>query len=90
MFYVYVLESEKSGRFYVGYSEDPDRRLHEHNVGKVRSTREFRPWRKVYQESCSTESEAIRRERQIKSMKSRTYILKLIGRHVPIENRDGQ
>ncbi len=80
MFYVYILESEPSGRFYIGYSESPDRRLVEHNSGKVKSTRPYRPWKKIYTEEFPTEIEAIRREREIKSKKSRLYILKLIGR----------
>jgi putative endonuclease len=81
MFFVYILESEKNGRFYVGYSEDPQRRLADHNVGKVISTRNHRPWIKVFEETFNTETEAIRREREIKSKKSRTFLLKLIGRH---------
>jgi putative endonuclease len=88
MFFVYILESEKNGRFYVGYSEDPQRRLADHNVGKVISTRNHRPWIKAYEETFNTETEAIRREREIKSKKSRTFLLKLIGRHVPIKDRD--
>ncbi|MBL7866033.1 MAG: GIY-YIG nuclease family protein [Cyclobacteriaceae bacterium] len=80
MFYVYILESEKSGRYYIGYSADPDRRLLEHNLGKVKSTRNYRPWVKVYAEELDTELQAVRREREIKSQKSRSYIAKLIGK----------
>ena len=78
MFFVYILQSQTSGRFYIGYSEWPDRRLAEHNSGKVKSTRPYRPWRKVYVEQFATELEAIGREREIKSQKSRTYLEKLI------------
>jgi putative endonuclease len=78
MFYVYILKSLKSGRYYIGYSEHPDRRLSEHNSGKVFSTRNHRPWIKVYFETFSTELEAIKREREIKSRKSRTYLENLI------------
>ena len=42
-------------RFYIGYSEAPDRRLTQHNSGKVKSTRNFRPWKKIYQEEFETE-----------------------------------
>jgi len=83
MFWMYVLQSEKNGRFYIGYSELPDRRLIEHNSGKVPSTRNFRPWKKVYSESFMTEIEAIQREKQVKAMKSRKYILTLIGQTRP-------
>jgi putative endonuclease len=74
MFYVYILRSEKSGRYYIGYSENPEARLAEHNSGKAKSTRNYRPWTKVYQEEFLTEQQAVQRERQIKSMKSRHYI----------------
>jgi putative endonuclease len=78
MFYVYILKSLKSGRFYIGYSEDPDRRLSEHNSGKVLSTRNHRPWVKVFVETFPTALEAIRREREIKSRKSKKFIEDLI------------
>ncbi len=81
MFYVYILKSETSGRYYIGYSEDPDRRLAEHNSGKVKSTRNFRPWVKIYTEAFPDEVSAIRREREIKSMKSRKYIESLLQKH---------
>ena len=78
MFYVYVLKSQVVDRFYVGYSEEPDRRLIDHNSGKVKSTRNYRPWRKIYQEEFETELLAIRRERCIKSMKSKKFIQELV------------
>ena len=78
MFYVYILQSLTVDRFYIGYSEDPDRRLIEHNSGKVKSTRNFRPWKKVHQEELETELLAIRRERYIKSMKSKKFIQQLV------------
>jgi putative endonuclease len=89
VYFVYILCSQKNSRFYIGYSEDRERRLSEHNSGKVKSTRAHRPWTKVYSETYQTEIEAIRRERYLKAQKSRKFLLELIGRHVPIENRDG-
>jgi putative endonuclease len=79
MFYVYILKSSLKDRYYIGYSELPDRRLAEHNSGKVKSTRNYRPWVKVYVEEHETELLAIRREREIKSKKSRVYIDWLLG-----------
>ena len=83
MYFVYILQSVTTGRFYIGYSDAPDRRLAEHNSGKVKSTRPFRPWLKVYSEEYGSEIDAIRRERAIKRMKSRTYIQILIGKSHP-------
>lgn len=81
MFYVYILKSELTGRYYIGYSDSPERRLLEHNSGKVKSTRPFRPWIKVYQEIHETETLAIKREKEIKLKKSRSYIEWLIKVH---------
>ena len=67
MYYVYILESEVNGRFYIGYSEQTDRRLLEHNSGKVKSTRPYRPWKKVYIEEFPTEIEAMSREKDLKA-----------------------
>jgi putative endonuclease len=95
MFFVYIIQSQKNGRFYVGYSDNPDRRLLEHNSGKVTSTRLLRPWKKVYTESYCTQLEAMRRELEIKARKSRKYLEWLLLKSNGIEqtrpdcNRDG-
>lgn len=70
MFYVYILRSINTGRFYVGHSNDLERRLKEHNLGKTRSTKAYAPWKIVYTEQFSTKEEAYRRELDIKSYKS--------------------
>jgi predicted GIY-YIG superfamily endonuclease len=41
--YVYVLKSEKHWRFYVGLANDVEVRLKEHNNGKTKSTRPYKP-----------------------------------------------
>ena len=72
IFWVYVLENEAGG-FYVGQTDDLDRRVAEHNEpapadGKY--TLKNGPWRLVWREPHSTRSSAMQRERQIKRMKS--------------------
>ena len=69
MFYVYILQSLKDNKYYIGSTNDIDRRLEEHNVGKVTSTRYRRPLKVIYKEECSSLSEARRRELVIKKMK---------------------
>ncbi|MFN1834849.1 GIY-YIG nuclease family protein [Balneola sp. MJW-20] len=78
MFYVCILYSKKRKRFYTGQCEDVGERFIYHNDGYCRSTRSGKPWRLVYAESFETRSEAVRREGQIKKMKSSRYIRKLI------------
>ena len=46
MWYVYVLYSESSGKSYVGFTNDVERRLYEHNVSESRGfTLRYRPWK---------------------------------------------
>ena len=78
MYFVYVLESEKDGSFYTGFSQDLERRLQQHNIGKVKATRYKRPFRLVYSEAYLRAHEARRREYYLKSQKSHEFIEELI------------
>jgi len=77
--YVYILECS-DGTLYTGVSTDMERRCDQHNTGKgARYTRSRLPVKIVYFESCSSQSEALKREAAIKTY-SRTEKLGLIGR----------
>ncbi|HLY63278.1 MAG TPA: GIY-YIG nuclease family protein [Terriglobia bacterium] len=78
-FQTYILRSQSSGRFYVGSTENLRRRIFEHNNNRTPSIKNRGPWELFYSESFPTRSEAVRRERHIKSMKSRGYIESLAG-----------
>jgi putative endonuclease len=67
MYYVYVLKSEQDGKFYTGHTDNIDRRLSEHNSGKVRSTASRKPFILVHSEIFPTRSEARWRERCLKT-----------------------
>ena len=67
MYYVYVLLSEKDGRFYTGSTNDLKRRLDEHNARKVESTKRRKPFLLVYYEACIDEKDARQREKYLKS-----------------------
>ena len=79
MYFVYVLHSEKSGRYYIGSSKDVEQRLAQHNSGMMRFSRHHRPWQLVYTEAHETLVEARRRESQIKSWKSPSYMERVLG-----------
>lgn len=72
----YILYSEKHDRFYVGSAraENAETRLKEHNWGKTKSTKGYRPWLIVYQESFLTYTEARKRENFLKSGQGRKWI----------------
>jgi putative endonuclease len=79
MFTLYILYSESSDRFYVGYTNELERRLSEHNRKKGKFTDAGIPWKLAYYEIFENKKDAMRRERFIKSQKSKSYIKNLIG-----------
>jgi putative endonuclease len=79
MFWVYRIQSQKNRHYYVGQSDNLQERLDKHNRGEVQSTKSGKPWELKYVEVFKTRSEAVRRERQIKSRKKRKYIEFLIA-----------
>ena len=72
---MYVLENP-DGRFYVGSTDDLDRRVSQHNTpaDRTKYTHKHGPWKLVWNEAHPTPTEAVRREREIKSMKSAKWI----------------
>jgi putative endonuclease len=76
MHYIYIIFSETADLHYVGYTNDPQRRLIEHNNNPHNTfTSKHRPWvMKALFESGTSESQAIGLERLIKKQKSRKLI----------------
>ena len=81
MFYVYILYSKSADRYYIGHTNDPDRRLEEHNtLIKNSYTFKYRPWiSKACFEVAEARGEARKIESYLKRMKSRKLIEKLIS-----------
>ena len=52
----------KDGSFYYGHSKNLDKRLVNHNNGRVRYTKARRPWKVYYFEEFESKSQAYRRE----------------------------
>lgn len=83
MYFVYVLRSCRTGRFYTGSTADPNRRLSEHNSGVSFSTRRGRPWELVHFEKFQTRAQAARRERHFKSGKGREELQSMLAERCP-------
>ncbi|MCF1713875.1 GIY-YIG nuclease family protein [Flavihumibacter sp. RY-1] len=74
---VYVLFSVLHKKHYTGYTSDLDGRLLSHNeLGKGWTSR-YRPWKLIYLETFSQQSEAIAREKWLKSGVGRSFIQSL-------------
>ena len=74
MYFVYVLKSEIYNRFYVGITDDLDRRLKEHNRGKTKSTKFYKPYKIVFYEKYQCRIEARQREVFLKSGIGKEFI----------------
>jgi len=71
---VYVMESEKDGDLYVGYTRDVEKRVKEHNKGEVWSTKGRLPMKLIYWEGCINRQDATRREKYLKTAWGKRYI----------------
>ncbi len=81
MYYIYILYSQASDFYYVGYTNDCSRRLKQHNESISNTyTSKHRPWIiKALFECGNDEVEAMRLEKFIKKQKSKVFLQKLIN-----------
>ena len=80
MYSLYILYSVPSDKYYVGYTDDTERRLHEHNTSERNTyTSKHRPWILKKQIALGNERDfAMKIEKAIKKTKSRIVIEKII------------
>jgi putative endonuclease len=71
MYYVYILLNETNTKTYTGVADDVNKRLAEHNAGRVKSSRPYRPYKIIHTESFETLKEARQKEGFYKSTTGR-------------------
>jgi len=76
---VYILESGKNGHYYIGQTDNLEKRICEHNSSKSKSTKSGIPWALIYKEIYETRKDTVRRERELKRIKKRRMIEELIA-----------
>jgi putative endonuclease len=76
--FLYILESARNQKLYIGHTGDLERRLREHNETGRGWTRMYRPWTLIYSKEFPSRAQAMHEERFLKSLKSpkkvKTYI----------------
>lgn len=88
-YYVYVLVSERDGKFYIGYTDDLKKRLIEHNKGRVPSTKNRTPLKLVYYEACLNQQDATKREKQLKTTWGGRFIKSRLEKYEGLKNCEG-
>ncbi len=78
MSWMYILRNVKTNRYYIGSTNNWQRRLREHLSGKTRTTRILKTFELVYIEEFDNIVDARTREKKLKSYKSKKYIEWLI------------
>ncbi len=82
MFFLYVLKSLKDKRTYVGHTADIERRLCEHNSGRVPATKNRQPLIILKIETHATLGEAKKRELYWKSGAGRRRLKELFKKEM--------
>jgi len=75
---VYVLENT-TGRRYIGISDNPSRRLEQHNAGISRWAKAHRPWRLIWTSDEMPLGDARRFENRLKRQKGGRGFSQLTG-----------
>lgn len=74
MYYVYVIQSEKDKKLYIGHTDNLKRRFKEHAAGQVEATKLRTPFKLLYYEACNILKDAIAREKDFKTGFGRAYL----------------
>ena len=77
MFYVYVLKSISfPDQMYVGFTNNVEQRLTDHNAGNSPHTKKYRPWTLEFYACFKSEKTAFEFEKYLKSCSGRAFMLK--------------
>jgi putative endonuclease len=79
MYYVYILKSSVDNNLYTGFSGNLKKRIREHELGNVDSTKNRRPLKLIYYEAYQEKEYALRREKFLKTTKGKLQLKKQLS-----------
>ncbi len=77
-FYVYILQSKKDRRLYIGYTSDLRKRIKQLNAGESQATKPFIPYKLIFYDAFLNRIDAKKREEYLKSGYGSKTIKKLL------------
>lgn len=86
-YFLYILYSSKLDKYYIGHTNNLERRIYEHNLGKENFTRKGIPWELRFSRSFISNTAATHEESRLKKCKNRKYLEKYIAAQ-PVEHPD--
>jgi putative endonuclease len=87
MYYTYVLQSTKDGKWYTGFTGDLQKRFSDHNAGRVPVTKNRGPFELIYYEACLHEQDATAREKYLESGMGKRYVRNRLKRFLSLTGR---
>ena len=72
--YVYILQNEKTKKYYCGQTQDLVRRLYRHNTGLEPYTKSGLPWKLVISFEVNDRAASMKLEKSIKQRGIRRYL----------------
>ena len=78
-YHVYIIYSLSKNRYYVGQTEDIERRLEDHRNSRSGYTKGVKDWELKWSLLVSGREEALKLESKIKKKKSRRYLECLVS-----------
>ncbi|MBU1018814.1 GIY-YIG nuclease family protein [Patescibacteria group bacterium] len=76
--YIYILQSEKDKRLYIGQTNNLEDRLKRHNTGQVKATRNRKPLKLIYHKKYKKRAEAMEMEKYLKRLKGGNEFKRLL------------
>jgi len=73
-YYTYILQSNKDGKWYTGFTANLRKRFNQHNNNQNTYTKNRGPFTLIYYEACKNKDDARSREKYLKSGMGRRYL----------------
>ena len=83
-FYTYVLQSKSDNKFYIGFTNDLERRVRQHQSGQNVSTKRRLPVELLYYEGHKSKQDAMRREAYFKTTKGKTTLKQMLRESIAL------
>lgn len=81
-YYFYILQSQKNGKLYLGYTPNLKERLKSHNAGKNNATKPNIPYEVIYYSAFKTEQDAIACEKYFKTTSGWKRIYRMLENYL--------
>ena len=78
MYFVYAIASLSRNYIYVGLTDNVERRFNQHDSGRSRATKPYRPFFLLLTETFPTRIQARQREKYLKSGAGKVFLKKLL------------